>query len=99
MFNFMFLYINIIENISELGEGWKPSILESEDEYDFVREGQKGLCDLEDYFIGGSVYPDFWWTIFGPFIGAFPQVYNNYSPTQAGNLYFKFKQFSLNTNV
>ena len=42
----------------ELGEGWGPTVLETELEHDFIRQSQKGLSDAQDYFIAGSRYPN-----------------------------------------
>ena len=56
------------------GEGWAPTTLDSEEDHDFVRQAQNVLTNLEDYFIGGSLYPDWWWNIFAPFFGAFPNI-------------------------
>ena len=41
--------------LTELGVGWGPAVLESQEEHDFVRQAQKGLSDLQAYFIGGSL--------------------------------------------
>ena len=41
--------------LTELGERWEPAVLESQEEHDFVRQAQKGLSDLQAYFIGGSL--------------------------------------------
>ena len=38
----------------ELGDGWAPGILETEQEYDFVEVVQRGLTDSRSYWIGGS---------------------------------------------
>ena len=42
---------------SALGNGWAPTVLETEIENDFIRASQKGLSDAGDYFIAGSAYP------------------------------------------
>ena len=38
---------------SELGEGWGPTILDSEGEMAFIKQGQRSLSDIRTYFIGG----------------------------------------------
>ena len=40
-----------------LGDGWGPATLDTEIERDFIRQSQKELGDVQDYFIGGSA-PD-----------------------------------------
>ena len=40
-------------HFSELGDRWAPTILETKQERDFIRQSQKGLKDTEDYFIAG----------------------------------------------
>ena len=78
------MYISLY--FKELGEGWEPAVLESEEEHYFVRQGQKSLSDLQAYFIGGSSgfsdRPDDLAPQFDPF------EYFLYSPDQvAGNFY------------
>ena len=38
----------------DLGDGWSPAVLNSEEELNFIREGQKRNRELGSYFIGGS---------------------------------------------
>ena len=38
----------------ELGDGWGPAILETEAEFNFVREADKSINDTNSYWIGGS---------------------------------------------
>ena len=40
--------------ISALGDGWSPAVLETEEEYDFVIEGQRELGGEGVSLIGGS---------------------------------------------
>ena len=40
--------------ISEFGNEWQPAILDTEEEYDFIREGQKSFSNSVPYWIGGS---------------------------------------------
>ena len=40
------------------GDRWKPTILETKIEHDFIRQSQKGLSDVGDYLVGGSAYPE-----------------------------------------
>ena len=40
--------------ISELGEGWAPAILDTEEEMNFIKEGQKKFSDNRSYRIGGE---------------------------------------------
>ena len=75
--------------ISEYGNGWGPAVLETEVEHGFIQEGQKGLTDDDDYFIGGSAYPE----IIGQFdypapFGVKPKGTPDpaYSPSQSGNI-------------
>ena len=39
---------------SDQGEGWTPAILNSEEEWHFLRRGRVGKGDLHSYWIGGS---------------------------------------------
>ena len=39
---------------AEIGEGWKVAVIETQEEYDFIREGQKGFSSSVPYWIGGS---------------------------------------------
>ena len=39
---------------SEIGYGWRPAVLDTQEEYDFIREGQKSFNDSASYWIGGS---------------------------------------------
>ena len=39
---------------SEIGYGWGPAKLNSQQEHDFIREGQKTFSSSRDYWIGGS---------------------------------------------
>ena len=66
--------------LTELGQGWKPAVLESQEEHDFVRQAQKSLSDLQAYFIGGSL--SFRVGGFGPL----PYLYYA-SEQEAGNFY------------
>ena len=50
--------INVILCSLELGAGWEATILETRDEYNFIRQSQRGCSsDIQDYFIGGSACP------------------------------------------
>ena len=40
--------------ISEMGNGWAPVVINSQEEYDFLREGQKTLRNSVPYWINGS---------------------------------------------
>ena len=53
----MFRWITVALHFSELGSGWKPAVLETKSEHDFIRASQKGLSDAGDYFIAGSALP------------------------------------------
>ena len=75
---------------SELGDGWAPTVLSTEVEHDFIRQSQKGLSDAQDYFIGGSAYPEhfgtFRYTVFER-SSSFPDFDSpQYSTTQSGNV-------------
>ena len=39
---------------SEIGNGWKPTVLDTQGEYDFIREGQKSFNSSAPYWVGGS---------------------------------------------
>ena len=49
---------DVFQNILELGKGWRPTVLETELEHDFIRQSQKSLWHPYDYFIAGSRYPE-----------------------------------------
>ena len=38
----------------EIGEGWAPAVLDTQEEFDFIKEGQKTFKNSEPYWIGGS---------------------------------------------
>ena len=38
----------------EIGNGWKPAILNNKEEYNFIRVGQKNFSDSVPYWLGGS---------------------------------------------
>ena len=40
--------------ILEIGNGWAPAVLDTEEEHDFVRISQKIYTNSASYFIGGS---------------------------------------------
>ena len=40
--------------LSDIGDGWKPVVLNTQEEYDFIRESQKVLSNSVPYWIGGS---------------------------------------------
>ena len=80
---------------SELGDGWKPTVLETESENDFIRAGQRGLSDAGDYFIAGSAYPEHTGSFKFVFPGCDDDPFDGiviicdeppvYSPSQSGN--------------
>ena len=37
----------------DLGLGWAPAILDSKGELDFIKQAQKELSDISNYWIGG----------------------------------------------
>ena len=39
---------------SELGEGWAAAILDTEGEFQFIKEGQRTFHHSRSYYIGGS---------------------------------------------
>ena len=39
---------------SEVGEGWEVAVMETREEYDFIRDGQKSLSISVPYWIDGS---------------------------------------------
>ena len=40
--------------LSEIGIGWEPVVLGTEEEHDFIKEGQKSFYRSAPYWIGGS---------------------------------------------
>ena len=40
--------------ISEIGQGWNPAALNTEEEYDFLKLGQKMIRNSDPYWIKGS---------------------------------------------
>ena len=44
----------IILYFLELGTGWEPAVLNTEEEHEFIREGQKSFASSVPYWIGGS---------------------------------------------
>ena len=38
----------------EIGQGWETAVLDTQEEYDFIREGQKSFIDSASYWISGS---------------------------------------------
>ena len=39
---------------SELGEGWEAAVLDTEGEFDFIKEGQRTFHHSRSYYIGGT---------------------------------------------
>ena len=37
-----------------MSNGWGPAVVDSQQEYDFIKEGQKGFLNSISYSIGGS---------------------------------------------
>ena len=37
-----------------MGNGWGPAVINSQQEYDFIKEGQQGFINSISYWIGGS---------------------------------------------
>ena len=40
---------------TETGDGWGPAAINTEEEYDFLKEGQKSFCNSDSYWISGSI--------------------------------------------
>ena len=40
--------------ILELGDGWGPAVLETEEELNFVRQADRNISNARSYWIGGS---------------------------------------------
>ena len=38
----------------EIGSGWKPAVLNTLEEYNFLRIGQKGFTNSDSFWLGGS---------------------------------------------
>ena len=61
----------------DLGDGWAPAVLNSEEEWHFIRGGRAGKEGLHSYWIGGSSDKD---TSAGETIS-----YSQYINTGSGN--------------
>ena len=44
-----------VDFFSDTGDGWGPAAINTEEEYDFLKEGQKSLCNSDSYWISGSI--------------------------------------------
>ena len=60
---------------SDLGDGWAPAVLDSQEELDLIRQGQKRNRELWSYWIGGSTAAEIDSTI----------KYSNYYTNGSGN--------------
>ena len=40
---------------TETGDGWGPAAINTEEEYDFLKEGQKSFCNSDSHWISGSI--------------------------------------------
>ena len=40
--------------MSEIGDGWGPTVVNTEEEYAFIKEGQRSLSNSYPYWINGS---------------------------------------------
>ena len=67
-----------ILNFLDRGDGWVIAVLETEEEYRFVRHNERFLGSLGDFYIGGSRYPES--------TGNADVSYCGYSPTQSSNV-------------
>ena len=72
-------------SITGIGDGWNLTVLDTEDEYEFVKQGLKGFGTFrqpDQYLIGGSPFPN---EIRQP-----PRLYNynGYSTQSSGKNYF-----------
>ena len=65
-----------------LGIHWKPAVLETELELNFVKQAQRGMSDVGNYWIGGRTSvrdPDFIeYSQYIPHLGD-PSCWNSYS--------------------
>ena len=48
------VFFSIVYYCIEQGDGWAPGVLETEDEYNFVKAAQRFFTDIRSYWIGGS---------------------------------------------
>ena len=39
---------------TEIGNGWETAVLNTEEEYDFLKQGQRSFSNSLPYWIGGS---------------------------------------------
>ena len=53
VFNSIYLFLFFV--FLEIGLGWMPAIMNSEEERDFIKESHRLLSDVRTYWIGGSV--------------------------------------------
>ena len=61
-----------IYHFSDIGNGWQPAILETEEEHNFIKEVQKSFINSVPYWIGGSTDIDierYLWFNFPNYIG------------------------------
>ena len=45
-------------HFSDIGMGWEPAVLDTKEEFDFIREGQKNFTNSAPYWIGGTTDSD-----------------------------------------
>ena len=60
-------------SISELGDGWVPVIMDTGEDYNFIRNTDIHLTDVHDYYLGGTTNAE--WTY---------ENYNDYIPNNSG---------------
>ena len=75
-----------IKYFSELGDGWGPTVLETEVEHDFIRQSQRGLSDAQNYFIAGSAFPETSGSFDYIFTSYPGTIEPSYSPIPSGNV-------------
>ena len=70
---------------TDLGTGWGPMFLESEQEWNFI-EQILGTDRDQDYFIGGSISDETYFLLF-PTWGSLPLSFSTYTPKTSGNIF------------
>ena len=90
---FLQMHINLFRIILiyslDLGSGWEPAKIESEQEFHFFEENLR-TDQNTDYFIGGSIYNDTFFDLIYPVWGHHPFQFDSYSPRTSGEVYFQY---------
>ena len=68
---------------SEIGNGWEPAVLDTQEEYDFIKEGQRSFSSSVEYWIGGSTNATQFFT------------YSDYVTNDSGNYHYDMFKFNV----